>query len=118
VQCIKRHYSKCNLTLDVARERQLFRKSFSKGRLHSDFVYKRGQAARTSYLLHYANFHILFKTFGALTAIFPADSTIKKHDEPADIQKIESCCAGIKRNNDNSANASVYGSSLVEQCKE
>jgi hypothetical protein len=67
VRCLKRNYStsKCNLTLDVTRERQLFRKSFSTGRLHSDFVHERGRTARTSYLLHYANFHILFKTFGA-----------------------------------------------------
>jgi hypothetical protein len=70
MQCIKKHYSKCNLTLDGTRERQLFRKSFSTGRLYSDFVYERGRTARTSYLLRYANFHILFKTFRALTGIF------------------------------------------------
>ena len=28
------------------------------------------------------------------------------------------CCVGTKRNNDNSATASVYGSSLLERCKE
>lgn len=62
-------YNKCNLALDDTRERKLFRKSFRTGRLHSDFAYERGRTARTSCLLNYANFHILFKTFRALTGI-------------------------------------------------
>jgi hypothetical protein len=78
------------------------------------------EAGRQELLNFYATqiFIYFLKRLGNWQLFFPADSTLNKHNEPADIQTIEDCSVGIKRNNDNSANASVYGSSLREQCTE
>jgi len=60
------------------------------------------ETERQELLTFYATqiFTYFLKRLGHWQVFFPAGSTLNKHDEPADIQKIEDCSVGIKRNND------------------